>query len=169
MTKSYVHVTIAADLHITEPLVIASGVQGVTISGANYHQRGDDDTTLTVLNASFTDRVVHVAGGSDVTFTGIHFMSGSAENNNGGCVHVDASTVSIIGAAFTSCTVANMDGGGMYIKKATANLEGVAFTACSATKGGGIRTYSSTTTVSAVQFYNCSDSATEDNDGGSDM
>mmetsp|Transcript_22351 Transcript_22351/g.57215 ORF Transcript_22351/g.57215 Transcript_22351/m.57215 type:complete len:1673 (+) Transcript_22351:163-5181(+) len=167
---SDIHVTIAADMHITSPIVVASGVQGVTISGVDYHQRGGDDTTLTILNGSFTDRLFFVGAGSDVTFTGIHFMSGSAETNNGGCVHVDnGATVSFIGAAFTSCTAANADGGGLYVKEATANLEGVSFSACSATKGGGIRTVSSTTTVSSVQFYNCTDSVTEDYELGSDM
>ena len=55
--RNDVHVTVLTDyLKFHAPVTIGQ-YTGVTISGHRYHQRGTDDTTLTVLNGSMEGRV----------------------------------------------------------------------------------------------------------------
>ena len=87
-------INVVGDIEFSEPITI-SGLTSVTI----YSEVG------AVFTSSFTASsggMFWIDSGSDVTFTGLGFASGSA-SGDGGCMYVTGSTVEVEDSDFTSC------------------------------------------------------------------
>ena len=78
-------------------VVTISGVTGLTISSSNSAVMTSDRSFSNTYGGMF-----YIASGSDVTFTGLGFASGSA-SYRGGCMYVTASTVEVEDSEFTRC------------------------------------------------------------------
>ena len=97
-----------ADINVVSDITFTGSI---TISGQTNVSIGSSTGAVLTSDQSFTASyggMFHVDSGSDVTFTGLGFVSGSA-SYSGGCVYVTGSTVEFDDVDLTSCvTVSNL-------------------------------------------------------------
>ena len=115
----------------------------LTISGqTNVHIYSDTGAVLT-SNRGFTadsGGMINIGSGSDVTFTGVGFVSGSAAAQ-GGCLYIDSSTVEINSVDFDACTSTDNYGGAIFMDSASAAVTESSFKSCSGNAAGAIYAY----------------------------
>ena len=173
-----------ADINVVSDITF-TGV--ITISGKTNVKIGSSTGAVLSSARTFSNSyggMFNIASGSDVTFTGLGFASGSA-SYAGGCLYVDgsstvevedvdftscityvgpgggamylsSSTATMSDASFTSCSVSSFYGGAMYLDRSTVTMSGASFTSCSASgRGGAMYLGESTATVSKASFTSC--------------
>ena len=127
---SNTEILVTSDITLTSSITI-SGKTNVKIYSS----------TNAVLSASNEHQHFYIESGSDVTFTGLGFASGSAER--GGCMRVmSGSTVDVDAVNFTSCTASSDSsyalGGAMYLYESTATISGTTFSSTTVSSTGGV-------------------------------
>ena len=89
-------INVVSDITFTAVITI-SGMTGVAISSSNGAVMTSDRSFSNSYGGMF-----YIASGSDVTFTGLGFASGSA-TTQGGCFYVDSSTVEMEDVEVSKC------------------------------------------------------------------
>ena len=98
-------ITSDADVNVVSDITF-TGV--ITISGKTNVKISSSTGAVLTSDRTFSNSyggMFNIASGSDVTFTGLGFASGSA-SYRGGCFYVDGSTIEVEDVDFTSCYAA---------------------------------------------------------------
>lgn len=108
---------------VLSSVITFSGVRNITMIGENQ-------ATITTdgLFESSHGGLFYIENSNELTFTGLHFVSGTA-THYGGCLYSTSSTIFTDNIVFTSCS-AEM-GGGLYLRsKSTATIFNGTFYEC---------------------------------------
>ena len=84
--------------------VVSSITMTATITISSITNLKISSESGAVLNRNKDGRHFYISSNSDVTFTGLGFVSGSVNGDHGGCLYVTSSTVEVKDSDLTACT-----------------------------------------------------------------
>ena len=149
------NINIVSNISFTAPITI-SGKTNLNISSSNGAVLSSD-RSFTANNGG----MFYIESSSDVKFTNLLFVSGSAYHK-GGAIAAYQSNVELADVHFTSCTTGTYDtyngGGAIHFEQSTGTISQASFTSCSANNAnaGAVLLYQSTVSVSKATFTACS-------------
>jgi len=112
-------------------------------------QNGRSDMGSAILNGEiYTPKAMY-------TITSSIISNCSAENDNGGAIHIAYGNLTIISTTFSNCS-AKYYGGAVAVYDSTVTITSSLFTGCSAINGGAVEGYNSTITINSSTFSYCS-------------
>ena len=138
-------------------IIDAMGTGRIFYSGSGHSlaidnltlQNGRSDMGGTILNGEiYTPKATY-------TITSSIISNCSAENDNGGAIHIAYGNLTIISTTFSNCS-AKYYGGAVAVYESTVTITSSLFNNCSAINGGAVEGYNSTITINSSAFSDCS-------------